>query len=181
LIQKLKDGEWIRTYTNKQFMPLKPHIEDICIEDIAHALSMVCRYGGHCSSFFSVAQHSCMVSDHMPEFKLEGLLHDGTEAYLGDIVRPVKHSPTMRLYRRAEDHLDVMLHEKFDLDPAARRLVKQFDNAALVTEMIRLFEGRREESKTWSKVNPLPVKRIVCWSPARSEKEFLKRWEKLKR
>jgi hypothetical protein len=49
-----------------------------------------------------------------------------------------------------------------------------------VTEMMNLFRGRTIEVETWGK-NPLPIKKFICWSPSRSEKEFLKRWEKLKR
>ena len=166
-------GEWIRTFAGKMFTPLNANIEDICIKDIAHALSLICRYNGHCREFLSVGQHSCMVSDYIPEFKLEGLLHDGTEAYLGDMVRPVKHSPKMRQYRMAESKLDVLIHEKFDLDPAARKLVKIYDNRALATEMTYLFDNRDIPFE------PLPVKRFITWSPMRAEKEFLKRGEKL--
>ena len=137
----VKDG-WIRTYTGRMFYPLAPTVDQIYIEDIAHALSNICRYGGHCENFYSVAQHSCMVSDYLPAFKLEGLMHDGTEAYLGDMVRPLKHSAKMRQYRIAENKLDVVLHEKFDLDPAARKLVKEYDNRALATEMTMMFTGR---------------------------------------
>lgn len=172
-------GQWIRTYPSRtRFYPLDAKLDDIYIEDIAHSLSLVCRYGGHVPDSYSVAQHSCMVSDHLPEFKLEGLLHDGTEAYLGDIVRPVKHSPTMRLYRLAENKLDVLIHEKFELDPGARKLVKVYDNRALQTELLLLFQEEREEIVG---VEPLPIKRIPFWSAKRAEREFLKRWDKLKK
>src|ERR1700724_2684254 len=93
------DGGWQQTFTGRRFYPLSPRVEDVCIEDIAHALSNICRYGGHCREFYSVAQHCNMVSDWMPEFKLEGLLHDSPEAYIGDMVRPVKHSAEMKAFR----------------------------------------------------------------------------------
>jgi hypothetical protein len=165
---------YIKTYTGKIFYPLAPTLDQICIEDIAHALSNVCRYGGHCEKTLTVAQHSCMVSDWLPQYKLEGLMHDGTEAYLGDMVRPLKHSPKMRQYRLAENKLDIILHEKFDLDPAARKLVKEYDNRALATEMKLLFSDRTISFE------PLPITKYVVWSHQRSKKEFMKRWEKLK-
>jgi len=85
------DDEWIQTYTGKKFWAFDAAIADICIEDIAHALAMRCRFGCHCKEFYSVAQHSVIVSHHLPpELKLWGLLHDATEAYLPDVPRPQK-------------------------------------------------------------------------------------------
>ena len=80
------------TYTGRQFFPLTPRQEDIDIEDIAHSLSRLCRFNGHCKSFYSVAEHSYRISYIVPpEFALWGLLHDAGEAYLSDLPRPIKH------------------------------------------------------------------------------------------
>jgi hypothetical protein len=86
-------GDWSQTYTGKRFYVADPRPEDVDIIDIAHALSMMCRYSGHVSMFYSVAEHSLLVS-HMvpPEDALCGLLHDATEAYLSDLTRPVKRT-----------------------------------------------------------------------------------------
>jgi len=87
---------WIQTYTGKRFRPLSPDIDDICIEDIAQSLSKLCRFNGHCSGFYSVADHCCNVAlllDNQGlnrKLQLWGLMHDASEAYFGDIVSPLK-------------------------------------------------------------------------------------------
>jgi hypothetical protein len=87
-------GDWLQTYTGRAWWPMDPSPEDVCIEDIAHGLAYQCRYNGHCREFYSVAEHSTRVAAQLyklgPAEALAGLLHDAAEAYLGDIVRPVK-------------------------------------------------------------------------------------------
>ena len=80
---------WIETYTGLQFFPFNPRPEDVRIEDIAHALSMRCRWGGHCKSFYSVAQHCVLLCD-LANDRLWGLMHDSAEAYLTDVMKPIK-------------------------------------------------------------------------------------------
>ncbi|NQT21713.1 MAG: hypothetical protein HQ592_18550 [Planctomycetes bacterium] len=81
---------WTRTFSGKKFHLFDPKPEQVCLEDVAWHLSNICRWGGACE-FFSVAQHSIMVSQLLPpEFALDGLLHDAHEAYLGDVVEPLK-------------------------------------------------------------------------------------------
>src|SRR5438128_12538670 len=83
-------GDWMQTYTGRAFYPLDPRLDDICIEDIAHALSMLCRYGGQCQEFYSVAEHSVLMSYAVnPQHALWALLHDATESYMGDLIRPL--------------------------------------------------------------------------------------------
>lgn len=90
------NGDWIQTYTGRKFWPLSPRGNDVDIMDIAHALAMKCRFTGHCRSFYSVAQHSVLVSyvvaqmGGSAEAQLYGLLHDAAEAYLPDIAQPIK-------------------------------------------------------------------------------------------
>src|SRR5579885_2784587 len=87
----MRHGDWIQTYCGVAFYPLDPRPEEILIEDIAHALSMLCRFTGHVKRFYSVAQHCVYVSHRCdPKDALWGLLHDAAEAYLNDISRPVK-------------------------------------------------------------------------------------------
>ena len=89
-------NSYIGTYTGKHFYPLDPKAEDICIEDIAHSLSNLCRFNGHTKRFYSVAQHSLNVERFIKKLswgerlRLYGLMHDFAEAYIGDMTTPYK-------------------------------------------------------------------------------------------
>ena len=86
---------WSQTFTGRRFDPCRPDAAEICLEDIAHALSHICRFGGHSRTFYSVSQHSVHVSHIVPpEHARWGLLHDAAEAYVGDVVRPLKGNLT---------------------------------------------------------------------------------------
>src|SRR4051812_20540869 len=92
---------WIKTYTGRFIQPLALTPGDIDIRDIAHSLSRVCRFGGHCVGVMNVAAHSVRVlsrfctanANATRQEKLTALLHDASEAYLGDIPRPLKIHP----------------------------------------------------------------------------------------
>lgn len=128
----MRNGDWFLTFTGKQFYPIDPHPEDIGIWDIAHALARVCRFGGHCRQFYSVAQHSVLVSEHCEFNAFQGLMHDATEAYIGDMVRPLKLS--MPDYKVAEARLWDAICERFDIPKEMNPEVKVNDNRALMTE-----------------------------------------------
>jgi hypothetical protein len=94
-----RKGDWIQTFTGKQFWPLDPRPDEVYIEDIAHALGNICRFNGHCLRFYSVAEHCFHVSHKVvPGLALMGLLHDAAEAYVCDVVRPVK--PYLKEYKK---------------------------------------------------------------------------------
>jgi hypothetical protein len=131
----MRNGDWIQTYSGLKMYPLDPRPEEICIEDIAHALSNICRFTGHCSQFYSVAQHSVYVSTHVSDANaLWGLLHDASEAYLCDIARPVKHSAELMGYRIAEKRLQSVIAVKFGLSPEQPDEIDVADKLLLVTE-----------------------------------------------
>lgn len=110
-------GDYMLTNQGHQFYPLSPRSVDVDPIDIAHALSMLCRYNGHVDRFYSVAEHCLLMSLVMPtrELALEALLHDGSEAYVGDMVRPLKHTSQMAPYRLAEDAVTDAIAERFGL------------------------------------------------------------------
>jgi uncharacterized protein len=92
----VRNGAWIQTVTGKQFWPMDAQPEEVDIEDIAHALSLPCRFNGHCKQFYSVAEHSIHVSRVVSnENAARGLLHDAAEAYLSYIPQPVKRELTL--------------------------------------------------------------------------------------
>lgn len=84
----------VETFTGKLVNPFDLKLDDICLEDIARHLSMLCRFNGACREFYSVATHSILVMEYLrtedKETRIRALLHDAHEAYLGDIVRPLK-------------------------------------------------------------------------------------------
>lgn len=173
-------GDWMQTYTGRMFWPCDPRPEEIVIEDIAHALANQCRYAGHCKKFYSVAQHSVIVSIACDRTDaLWGLLHDAAEAYLVDLPRPVKrHSELGAHYRDMEAKLVVAICKKFGLPVAEPLSVKVADDRVLVTEMRDLMaEPPRRWKETWTAIpydffiRPLP--------PAEAERVFLKRFRQL--
>lgn len=129
------DDAWILTYTGRQFWPLNPRIEDVCLEDIAHALSLLCRFTGHVHQFYSVAQH-CVHASYLvpPRHALAALLHDASEAYLCDIARPVKQSDLFAPYREAERRLEEVIYERYGVDTIDLRAVQAADEILLQTE-----------------------------------------------
>ena len=127
--------DWILTHTAKKFHPLNPDPELIEIEDIAHSLSLQCRYNGHCHDFYSVAEHSVRLSQVVPtEDALWGLLHDAAEAYFSDLPRPIKNQ--FPKFRELEDALLEMIMHRFGLGPKMPPAVKKADEQKLsVAEM----------------------------------------------
>jgi hypothetical protein len=112
----MRKGDWVPTYTGGRFYPLDPLPEEIFIEDIAHHLARLCRFNGAGQSFYSVAQHSCIVSSQVPApDKLWGLLHDAAEAYIGDMVGPIKNLPEFAFYREIEKNILFAVADKFCL------------------------------------------------------------------
>lgn len=138
-------SHYITTYKNIRFTPLAPRGEDIFIEDIAHALSLTCRAGGHLRQFFSVAQHclNCAAEARargLPRrLELACLLHDAAECYLSDLIRPVKR--TLPAYCAAEDALLGLIYERFGLGRLTgeeQRAVEEIDDACLYCEFLAL-------------------------------------------
>lgn len=120
----------IRTYTGKVFDITILDPESICIEDIAHALSNTARFGGHLKKMYSVAQHSCFVAANVPvKFKLAALLHDASEAYIGDMPSPFKK--LMPDYKVIEDRIMQAISLKFGFDFPLPKEVKEVDRQAL--------------------------------------------------
>jgi hypothetical protein len=128
---------WMQTFVGKAFDPFVPNVADIHHLDIAHALSNTCRFTGHTTSFYSVAQHSVQVALLVPQpLQLAALLHDASEAYLCDFARPLKHRPEMQFYRDAEDRLQQAIFARYGclLTKDEELTIKHFDYCALLAE-----------------------------------------------
>ncbi len=176
-----RHGTWMQTFTGRKFYPLDPRPEDIVIADVAHGLAMTCRYGGHTQRYYSVAEHCVLVSQLVPpEYALEGLLHDSAEAYIGDMVRPLKHQPEMVQFRQAEAVIEIAIRVRFDLrvTPACWAVVKDIDNRILVDEIGALMADPPAYWERHDAVRSLGA-RISGWSPALAEERFLERFYEL--
>ena len=175
-------GGWMQTYTGRQFWPIDPRADEICIADIAHALANQCRFAGHCLSFYSVAQHSLIVSCICdPEDALWGLLHDAAEAYLVDLPRPIKRfSDLGARYREVESALMAIVCKRFGLPVHEPESIKKADNVAVVTEMRDLMS---RPPALWAEArNSDPLAAIILpLSPKDAEMEFLRRFAELSR
>jgi len=164
---------WIQTYTGKRFSPTNPIPDSIVIEDIAHALSMICRYTGHSSKFYSVAEHSVLVS-YLGDPKY-GLLHDASEAYICDIASPIKKLPEFETYRYIERNLQKIIYNKFGLNNDMPESTKKADLLMLSTEAHYLMS----DIKDWElDYKPLPFI-PKCLSPYEAEQLFLLRYHEL--
>lgn len=160
--------DWMQTYTGVQFWPLDPRMEDIRFADIAMALSRICRFGGHCTHFYSVAEHSVHVASKAPnELKLQALMHDAAEAYLGDVVRAIKRN--LPNYERIEARLERLIFEKFGIEYPCHPTVKALDDGILVDE--------REQNMVippapWTgAITPIGVT-LEFWTPSQARYEF---------
>lgn len=128
----------MQTFTGRRFYPLDPQPDEIDPLDIAHALSLICRYGGHVTRFYSVAEHCVLMSRAVePEHALWALLHDATEAYVGDMVRPLKHH--LPEYRAIEDKVMNAVATRFRITNVMPAEVKAADNSILLDERAALL------------------------------------------
>lgn len=143
----------IMTCSHKMFDPLNPEIELIDIADIAHSLSMLCRANGHFQRFYSVGMHSincakeAMARNYSRKVQLACLLHDGSEAYLSDVTRPVKQE--IPRYKEIEEPLQDVIWKKFlgeDLTEEENRLVFLIDDDILENEFPALMGAKLKET-----------------------------------
>ena len=143
----------IMTRSHKMFDPLNPEVELIDIADIAHSLSMLCRANGHFRSFYSVGMHcincakEAIARGYSRKVQLACLLHDGSEAYLSDVTRPVKQE--IPRYREIEEPLQDVIWEKFlgeKLTEEENRQVFLIDDEILENEFPALMGAQLYET-----------------------------------
>lgn len=182
---------WIHTHTGKSLDLLDPQPDQICIEDVAHALGRVGRYTGHSHHFYSVAEHSVLCRRHVDisEFRrddLEGqrrlrrqtLMHDATEAYVNDLASPLKR--LCADYQAIEARVWIAIVAHFGLDLVHPFEVRKIDLRMLATEAPQVLPWpppRSWDLPVWAK--PIPNVMIECWSPDTATETFLSEYRAL--
>jgi hypothetical protein len=176
-------GPYLQTVSGRWVNPFDPDPAQLDIGDIARALSNQCRFGGHCRVFYSVAQHSVHVSELIEqrggdvEEVFAALMHDASEAYLGDMPHPIKHrSPLGAAFRDAEKHLERAIHERFAIRTETPE-IKPADRALLATER-RAFMVETWDWPELDGVQPLELE-LTAWPPDQAEREFSRRFAEL--
>lgn len=163
----------ILTSSGIYFDFLNPKIEAVRTDDIAHALSHVCRFSGHTRSFYSVAQHCVMVADLVPnEDKLAGLMHDAPEAYLGDVTRPLKR--LLPDYRRIEKTVEAVVLLKYGIEHIPDT-VKRADLVMLATEQRDLMPTHDDQWACIAGIEPLQY-HINPLTPKEAKALFIERF-----
>ena len=167
-----EDNNWIQTHSGRVFRPLAPEQDSICIEDIAHALSMLCRFSGHTREFYSVAQHSVYVGRAVwersrgedpgcdaAELVFAALMHDASEAYCVDVPRPIKRLPELAGYREIEARVEAAINQRFGIVHriAAHPWIKEADLAVLAAEARDLLNTPDQKWELRATPYPSPI------------------------
>ena len=172
---------WIQTYTGKRFDVNDPKPETVDIEDIAHSLSLQVRFNGHCSRYYSVAEHSVNLADSVlhetgdRNAAFTALLHDASEAYLCDIPKPIK--PLLTNYHEIEERVTKVIAQALGFAYPFAAIVKEADKRITLDERKALFETV-QDLRRWSADEPLGIPIIgLDWKTAKEQ--FLERFADL--
>jgi hypothetical protein len=174
---------WIHTFTGRRYNLVDPNPEVLTIQDVAHALSLICRYTGHVRTHYSVAQHSVLAAFSVPsELRVMALLHDGHECVTGDVASPIKRR-LGEVWRAFEHAHEIPFRARFGLPAEFPLAVKEVDVRLLATEERDLLvpgEGTdewRRDVQDYARdlgVSCVPYDvRIEPWSAPQAEEMFL--------
>ena len=163
---------FITTRSGRQVSLLNPQYSQIDIGDIAHGLAFQCRFNGQTSRFYSIAQHCLMVTSILPDhLKLAGLLHDAAEAYIGDVVQPLK--VLLPDYQVIESNFNQAIELRFNVNLDHQEEVKAADLIALATEKRDLLPRERCDWELLKGIRPLD-RLTLPMSPEQSEESFMR-------
>ena len=176
-------GPYLQTVSGRFVNPFDPDPSQLDIGDIARALGNLCRFGGHSRAFYSVAQHSVIVSELVEqrggdaEDVFAALMHDASEAYLGDMPHPLKHRSALgAAFKAAEDHLEQVIGARFGIKADVPE-IKRADRALLATERLA-FSAEDWHWPELDGIEPLDLE-LTAWSPEEATEAFARRYAEL--
>ena len=167
-------GPYMRMYSGLRFWPFSPRTEDMCIEDVAHHLAMQVRFNGAVKDHYSVAEH-CVIGSYLvrPEDAFEFLMHDAAEAWLGDLIRPLKHDTVLGdEYKKIEESVERQVRQKWGLNEITPSNVKRVDDIMCELEKKQVYRWCEVYYRT-------PPVRLQFWSWREAEWKFLARFYEL--
>lgn len=176
--------QWISLLSGGQFNYNKPEESDVTIEDIASALSNVCRFSGHLPRFYSVAQHLVNTSRIVPtNLAYTGLMHDTAEAFTNDLPTPLKWY--LPIFKELETNIESAMGDRFGFEYPYPSEIKHADTIMLILEKLYVKEDHSiwplYEDWTHERVEPyLGLVDLDSWQPRRAKREFLERFWELK-
>lgn len=176
LAVKTRIGPTITLRSGADFDFLDPWSSDFTIDDIAHGLSNICRYSGQCESFYSVAEHSLLVSETAIGYELEALMHDAAEAFLGDITRPLKQM--LPDYKRLEADVERAIFLRFGIQLPVPLEVKQADLRVLAAEQRQIMPRGTDDWLCGQHITPATVI-VRNLAPTEAKREWLERFHAL--
>jgi uncharacterized protein len=173
---------WMQTYSGLAFDFDSDDLSQINIEDIAAHLSKICRFNGACKDFYSVAQHCVLISEELiiyePKIQMFGLLHDAAEAYMGDIIRPLKNENLHSFEEKILNKIFNALHIPFKEYLVVKKIIKEADDRMLWTEKLQLMS---ESKRDWGWSAEPYFLTINPWGWHKSQTLFLRKYNKLKK
>jgi 5'-deoxynucleotidase YfbR-like HD superfamily hydrolase len=178
-----KEEQWISLLSGAKFNYNRPEESDVTIEDLASALSNICRFAGHLPRFYSVAQHLVNTSHIVaPEKAFTALMHDTAEAFTNDLPTPLKWA--FPIFKELEVKTEKAMGDKFGFVYPYPDEVKEADTVMLMLEKYYVKEDDtvwpNYEKYTKKVVKPyLDRVDLESWQPRRARREFLERFEEL--
>jgi 5'-deoxynucleotidase YfbR-like HD superfamily hydrolase len=177
LPRRVADDHRIMLHSGRLFDLANPESSEITVEDIAHGLAHTCRYAGQCDGFFSVAEHSVLVSQIAPHSLLAALFHDAAEAYVGDMSRPLKS--LLPEYKAIEERIGRAIFVRLGIEWPVPPAVKSADYSVMAAEQEMLMPAGTNEWLRDANVLPARVK-IQRLAPGDAKVLFLERFEELR-
>lgn len=178
----LTDDQWIGLLSGAKMNYNKPEESDVTLDDLASALSNICRFSGHLPKFYSVAQHLVNTSRIVPvEFAFDALMHDTAEAFTNDLPTPLKWA--FPVFKQLEEKIEAAMADRFGFNYPYDPAVKTADTIMLLLEKKYVKLDERE----WPVYDGIEFEHMFDrvdlkpWQPIRAKREFLERFEELER